>query len=89
MEGGTAGSPTDVRGWKRWGNRTAGSPAGVREGRERTVGSPIGLLEGKRGGGEAIAACACVCTPLPRRESPRLTRHLKGDRALPSGASYS
>ena len=86
--GGTAGTPTDVQGWKGWGSRTAGSPAGVREGRERSVGSPIGTLGGKEGGEGHRGPCLRLYTPSPW-DAPRLTRHLRGDRALPSGASYS
>ena len=100
---GTVGSTTDVHGSRRWDSSTAGSPTDVQVGRRGTAAPPdrrpsclrVGdVPSGRRsarweeGQGRAghHGLCLRLYTPSPW-DAPRLTRHLKGDRALPSGAS--
>ena len=105
MGSGTVGPPTDVHGRRRWDSSTAGPPTDVHGGRGRTAAPPdrrlsclrVGdvpsrhrLVRWEEGQGRAghHGLCLRLYTPSPW-DAPRLTRHLRGDRALPSGASSS
>ena len=85
----TAGSPTDVSGRRSGGSCTAGSPTDV-QGRGVGGNALLDWLLASVGGGGGghRGRCLPLYTPSPR-DRPRLTSHLTGDRALPSGASYS